>query len=266
MTLAEYIARWQLTPDGAPIETMSSMLQPVVRDGVPAMLKVVRAHSDEHDQAQILIHWGTPAVRVLEHDRDALLMERLAPGTALTDVTDDDEATRIWCGIVAALHQRPAPHWPHSVEAAGESFERPWPTHARLPHELIAHAHREYTTLCATEAKPRVLLHADLHHGNILRAADGWRVIDPKGVCGELAYEAGAWLRNPSLAACEPAVVERRVRLITAQLDLDGERVLRWCFAQGVLSALWCLEDSGEDAILDDSLFVAESARGILNR
>ncbi|ETZ04729.1 aminoglycoside phosphotransferase family protein [Holospora undulata] len=46
---------------------------------------------------------------------------------------------------------------------------------------------------------PDILLHGDLHHNNILQNADGWFVIDPKGVIGKPAYEVVAFIRNPML-------------------------------------------------------------------
>jgi streptomycin 6-kinase len=37
--------------------------------------------------------------------------------------------------------------------------------------------------------------------------------------------------------------VQRRLAIPAARLDLDADRALRWAFAQGVLSALWSIED-----------------------
>lgn len=43
------------------------------------------------------------------------------------------------------------------------------------------------------------LLHGDLHHYNVLSdVRRGWLAIDPKGVIGEVEYEAGAIFRNPN--------------------------------------------------------------------
>ncbi|GHD41532.1 aminoglycoside phosphotransferase family protein [Mycetocola manganoxydans] len=41
-TLEEYLLRWRLTPTGSAFSTPSSHLQPVLRGGEPAMLKVAR--------------------------------------------------------------------------------------------------------------------------------------------------------------------------------------------------------------------------------
>jgi streptomycin 6-kinase len=89
-----------------------------------------------------------------------------------------------------------------------------------------------------------------LHHYNILAAErTAWLAVDPKGVVGEPAYEAGALLRNPvphvfgwnDLAA----KTARRVAMLAEQLDLPAERIAGWAYAQMVLSAWWSLEDGG---------------------
>jgi streptomycin 6-kinase len=70
--------------------------------------------------------------------------------------------------------------------------------------------------------------------------------IDPKGVVGELEYEIGAILRNPvgyPDVFASISTIERRVEFLVNQLSLNFERVLRWTFAQAVLSAIWEIED-----------------------
>src|SRR5438067_1309862 len=67
----------------------------------------------------------------------------------------------------------------------------------RVRGALGGQAEAIFAALLATQVAP-VLLHGDLHHENILAAArQPWLAIDPKGVVGEPAYEAGALLRNP---------------------------------------------------------------------
>ena len=63
---------------------------------------------------------------------------------------------------------------------------------------------------------------------------------------GELEYETGAMLRNPvdrPDVFASRATIERRLAHLSGRLGLDGDRMLRWGFAQAVLSALWDVED-----------------------
>jgi streptomycin 6-kinase len=98
----------------------------------------------------------------------------------------------------------------------------------------------------------RKLLHGDLHHDNILwDATRDWVAVDPKGVIGEPAYEFGAMLRNPTENPelfAHPSIAARRASIIAERLACDADRVLAWGFAQGILSAVWALEDGTNPA------------------
>lgn len=100
------------------------------------------------------------------------------------------------------------------------------------------------------EAAETVVLHGDLHHGNILSAErQPWLAIDPKGVTGEPAYETGALLRNPYpdlLQAPEPErILSRRADQLAGQLDFDRQRIVAWALAQCVLAGWFQFEDHG---------------------
>jgi streptomycin 6-kinase len=243
--LREHIAKWRLTLDGEPFETHSSWLAFVKRGDAHGVLKVFKPHSDETRSAAILRHWGDRAVHVLEADEKATLIERVRPGTPLADLvaTDDDAATNIWCDTVAALHTEPAPDgWPTLFDC-GRSFNKPAPEHAMLKPDLFERGKREFFELCESQSATQYLLHTDLHHANVVRDdARGWLVIDPKGYIGELEFETSSFLHNPTRVFCEPKHLERRVHIVATRLGLDPERLVRWCFAHGVLSALWSLE------------------------
>jgi streptomycin 6-kinase len=106
-----------------------------------------------------------------------------------------------------------------------------------------------FTDLLASSQEP-ILLHGDLHHGNILSAErERWLALDPKGIVGEAAYEVGALLRNPMpqlLKDLHPGrILARRVDQLAEELGFDRERLLSWGIAQAVLSAWWSYEDHG---------------------
>ncbi|MEJ7653833.1 MAG: aminoglycoside phosphotransferase family protein [Chloroflexia bacterium] len=102
-----------------------------------------------------------------------------------------------------------------------------------------------------------MLLHGDLHHGNIPSSTrDAWP-IDP-GPVGD-ASEVGALLRNPDSLLRSPSagrILERRIARLSDELTLDRERVRNWAAAQAVLAAYWGWEDHGQ--IWQDALEYAE--------
>jgi streptomycin 6-kinase len=263
--LSGQIAKWRLTPDGEPFETRSSWLCFVQCGGRPAVLKVYKPNSDETRGADILRHWGERAVRVYAADETAMVAERIVPAMPLSTLTadDDDRATHVWCDTVSGLHVAPAPKgWKTSFDC-GRSYNKPCPEHSVLTRDHFERGKRVFFELCESQSDKRFLLHGDLHHDNVLNDRDrGWLVIDPKGYAGELELETASFLHNPAREFRTAAVLERRARILSDRLGLNQNRIMRWCFAHGVLSALWNIEDAVGD--VGGGIESANAAAGVL--
>jgi streptomycin 6-kinase len=249
--LSGHIDEWRLIPDGEPFETHSSWLCFVRRDGERALLKVFKPGSDEAPSARYFAaHHGHGTVRVLANDAQALLIERISPGTLLSTLSRsgrDDEATHIVCDTITTLQSRRAATtgWPGHQEHATQFEKRQ--AIAPLTRDIVSRAQSLFRELDATQEE-RVLLHGDLHHENILfDEARGWLAIDPKGEVGELAYELAAPLRNPlEDPNRSPTQMDRRVRIYCERLNLDRQRVLGWCFARNASAAMWYADHTPE--------------------
>ena len=209
---------------------------------------------------------GNGTVRIIERLADAVLLERLDPGTPLSTLVangQDDEATRI---LVRTIQQMRADSIPAGVPAAadlGVSFASYLESgDRRLPPSVVRDANRIYGELCASQTDVR-LLHGDLHHDNVLfDARRGWVAIDPKGVIGEVEYEVAAALRNPiaqPAVFAEARVFARRLDVLADELRLDAERVKRWAFATAVLAAIWIVEDDDDLAVGEQWIALADT-------
>lgn len=262
---ADYIERWELTPDGEPIVTHSSRLLPVLYRGAPAMLKIA-LEQEERWGAFLMVWWqGEGAVRVLAHSEDALLMERAAGGASLADMARngrDDEASRIICQVAARLHQprrRPLPELLplpvrfRELEEGGEGHGAVMAQAAAVARMLLA------------DPRDQVVLHGDLHHGNILDAGErGWLAIDPKRLFGERGFDFANIFCNPDrTVAASPARLARQVDVVAASAGLERRRLLQWILAWAGLSALWMYND-GLQPLPD--LVIAELAAAELER
>ncbi|SDB91285.1 streptomycin 6-kinase [Sanguibacter gelidistatuariae] len=98
-----------------------------------------------------------------------------------------------------------------------------------------------------------VVLHGDLHHGNVIDFGDDasaeWRAIDPKFLVGDRAFDYTNIVCNPSHAiAVVPGRLDRQVSVICAAAGLDRRRLLRWIVAWTGLSATWYLGDTSMPA------------------
>jgi streptomycin 6-kinase len=255
--LARYTGKWDLRLGEAFAPLSFNYVTRVTRaDGRPAVLKLGVPCDERTCEVEALRLWdGRGAVRVLEADAPggALLLEMLIPGTPATDL-DDDTATALAADIMANLRTPLSqPGGFPTVERWGRGFQRYRQAYMKggpLRMATVAKAEQLFRDLCESSG-PRLLLHGDLHHGNVLESARGWLAIDPKGVAGEAEYETGAWLRNPLHLERRPGarqLVDRRIAQLSDRLAFERERVRAWAFAQCVLSCIWAVEDGHADA------------------
>ena len=91
------------------------------------------------------------------------------------------------------------------------------------------------------------LCHGDLHLENIIQHGETWLAIDPKGVIGEIAFEAAACdLIHPNeqkdQTHLSSIIIERMIFLANA-LDVKYDRLLSWVFLRLIIQSQWSIED-----------------------
>lgn len=261
--------RWSLEV-GPPFPELSQnyVAHALRADGTAAVLKLsfpenLEFRTEAH-ALRLFDERGIARLLELDLERGAMLLERLEPGVPLETVEDDEEAMSIAADVLRRLW-RPAPadhpfplvsDWARGLVRLRRHFGGET---GPLPAALVEEAEALFAELIPSQAEP-VLLHGDLHHGNILAARRRpWLAIDPKGVVGEPAYDTGALLYNPTelLEASRPGkVLERRIDQLAGGLDLDGARVRGWGLSRAVLAAYWGWEDSGQ--VWEEALAFAE--------
>ena len=262
-----YLDAWRLTPDGMPFRTPSSWLRPVRSNGVAAMLKM--PFDDEERVAIPVLAWfeGDGAARVLRWDKEAQLIERLADDVSLVAMAEggqDSAATRIICGVIARLHgprSTPPPDCLIPLRRRFRDLEK-MASVASEGRVLYRAAWVEAQELMAT-ASAEVVLHGDVHHGNVLHDPQrGWVAIDPKGLIGPRGYDYANILHNTiSALPLAPGRLRGQAEIIVGEANLPLREVLGWAFAHAALSAAWSTH-TGESA--DLALAIAEIARAEL--
>ena len=234
------VRRWRLSV-GKPFEDayVSLPLPVALPDGTPAVLKLQFPDRESEHEAAALEQWsGKGAIRLLAHDpaRHALLLERCLPGTPLSHL-EPGRALEILIGLLPRLW-RPAgpPFRPLAEEAAwwADSLPYRWRGAGRpFPRRLLDTALEALHTLPGTQ-DAQVLLHQDLHAGNVLRAGRApWLALDPKPLTGEREFGIA-----PIVRSCELGHGRRQTRYrldrLTSELGLDRERARLWAIAQTV--------------------------------
>ncbi len=241
----DYLVRWQLIPDGGEIITPTGRLLPVRAKGRAAMLKVTTWKEEKRGES--LLEWrdGAGAARVLARADRALLMERAGGGRSLVGLVRqgrDDEASRIICAVVAALHAPRVP--PPPVLTPLAEWFKPLATMAEGRGGALGAAAQTAVELLASPAEA-VPLHGDIHHANVLDFGPrGWLAVDPKGLVGERCFDYANIFCNPDFAtAMTPGRFWRQIEVVADAAGLSRRRLSAWALAWAGLSAAFDWED-----------------------
>ena len=173
-------------------------------DGTPYILKMSPPSDDFlREIAALELYGGDGIAKLVRADEQggAMLLERLHPGTSFWRTEDDELATRtcaelllqLWRPVEDTTPFRNLKSWTRALPAYVEEN----PNDGTIPRDLARKANALLSELLQEESDP-MLLHADLHHGNILAATrQPYLAIDPKGIVGARAFDVTAFLGNP---------------------------------------------------------------------
>lgn len=227
------------------------------RDHRPCVLKIFHRKpptSETSPSLAFLKHFeGTLCPHLYKHGERAVLLERILPGNSLKKRTQqgrDDEASQITADILFEIETKGPLSWLPSTPTIFD-FKTTFQNALESPSRIISSGHvakgaQIFEKLSQTQ-KLLILLHGDLHHDNVIQEGHKrWRVIDPKGVVGEISYEVGAFLRNPidDLSfLLEASVLEKRLQIFSSKLEVSPKRLLAHGYSQAILASLWAEED-----------------------
>jgi streptomycin 6-kinase len=234
----ELAARWALEV-GAPAATGNTTLVLRCRraDGAAAVLKLSPDPALAVAEERALRAWAAsgrvPAVWACDANAGALLLEAIADGTPLSARGEAAGAEAV-AALIGALHATGAPRgFPPLAERLEWMFSYRF---ARgTPYaDALARGGRAALALAA-EPAPAVLLHGDLHPGNVLDGGPGRGLvaIDPRPCVGDPAIEAVDWV----FYRAGPDEWAARCSELAAALGCDPDRLWRWCGAFAAMIA-----------------------------
>jgi streptomycin 6-kinase len=271
--LGGYLARWDLDPDGPARRTPSSVLAPMSRGGARLMLKVPIVE-EERRGGRLMRAWdGRGAAPVLASDPDGTLLLARAddPGILVSEASADgpdadardDAAPRILARAARRLQAVPLdPRVVADAVPLATWFRELVDPVLPLPAALDRGAGVARDLLGGSGA--RVVLHGDVHHGNVLRfdGADDWRAIDPKALVGDPGFDTANVLANPTpTIALRPGRLARRARIVAEETGADVDAVLAWTEAWCALSAAWEVDDAAQAPRVAALARLGEAAR-----
>ena len=264
------VRQWEIRPDGAPTNGHCSLVIPVrTPDGGAAVLKFGFPDEETEHEHLALRRWGGHgAVRLLSADprHRALLLERL--GTTDLAGLPDGEACRVVAGLYRSLHVPALP----SLRSLTSYLER-WTADlaglarsAPVPRRLVEQAVVLGRDLGADRSVPDVVIHTDLHYGNVLAGQrDPWLAIDPKPVNGDPHYEIAPmlWNRWDEISGDVREGVRRRLWTLVDAAGFDEDRARAWVVVRMIHNAMWAVQDAatGDPAWLTRCIAVAKAVQ-----
>ncbi|MFE4054800.1 aminoglycoside phosphotransferase family protein [Streptomyces sp. NPDC059096] len=260
---ARLAARWGFVPG----ELFGSGASSVVLrcrwpDGTPAVLKLSPDRTLLTKQVEMLRVFApsgrVPAVLCADADAGAMVLEEILPGTE-AEYMPQTSLPRQWGELLAALHAvSPPAHWPPDLRGrCDEAFARigrrlSEPTiGARIDQATWQRAIRRCDTLLDSQAG-LVLLHGDLHLGNVLDGGPsrGLIAIDPKACVGDPCFDAVDYV----VAGAGQEGVEVRCRQVADACGLDGDRLYAWSRVIAPMAAIAHLTHDGPEQVIDELL------------
>lgn len=260
--ISSCVDAWSLHLDVAVPSSSACVIHGRDATGGPVTLKLVAsAPGFESERAALVAFAGRVSVRLIANEpaMSALLLERAVPGDRLSTLVrdgEDESANRAAASVLQGIGTQPGrlrlEHLTHVGVEAAATLERY--LHAfgggvsgPISGRQIARAASMIEEMQQSVVDV-VVLHADLHHDNLLRAErEPWLAIDPKGRLGEPAAELAAFIRNPidHLANVPDlrAFLRRRIDQLIELLGYDRNRVLAWAVGLATVAACWQLED-----------------------
>lgn len=227
----------------------------IQQDGYEVVIKLSCDKALIENELRALKYFkGNGSIQLIDYlqQENALLLQKAVPGTLLNQAVDLSIEDKIdaYAKVVNSIAALPFndQHYPH-VASWCEAIDRI--IDPIFSSDLVLKA-RTIKNELLNSIKHPCLCHGDLHQQNIVLHEAQWLSIDPKGIIGEVAFEAAAFdiLTQEEIAEGknQTCVIKHRVKLLAGRLNIDVKRLLDWLFIRIMISAQWLIEDNADPA------------------
>lgn len=228
----------------------------LLRDGTSAVLKIPYKADQAEFEAAALSFWaGDGAVRLLRCDVEtaAMLIEACEPGEELWNMADREAADDIIVELFDRFRRPLASSggFPMLADAMSRRSERAGEHFARLGEPFdrgLLEMAQGFVADLAIGPQEEVLLHGDLHGGNVLSSSrKPWLTVDPFPYVGDVSYNLVQYELARRGDMLDPdAELPDQLRAIGAKARVDPSRVGQWAVARLVFDALLTYEWIGD--------------------
>jgi streptomycin 6-kinase len=199
------------------------------------------------------LYEGKNICKCYDYDMElgAFIIERIMPGEDLTALSDINERIEVAADLIFKLNATvdDSDGFPTYTDWISRAFKRAKNENVVGTKMLdFIHTAEEFYIDIEASIRPKVLLHGDLHHFNILQEGSGsWKVIDPKGVIGVHYFECGAFMENQlHMVADEEKfdILNKMIGIFSDKFCETKYTMSKAFFVNTVLRTCWTFEDS----------------------
>ncbi|MBX3710167.1 MAG: phosphotransferase [Gammaproteobacteria bacterium] len=217
------------------------------------VLKISSDRTTLESEYIALMHFdGDGAIKLIDRHSEcqAILLEQAIPGNTLKEnyPAEIEKTITSYARVVKAIASRKSPNFTYvHMSTWCEAIDKI--QDERISDHFVNKA-KQLKSKLLDSVKHEYLCHGDLHLENIILNKNEWLAIDPKGIIGEMAFEAAAFdlLDNDELkdlSTIESKIISR-VNQLSIALGIDSSRLLSWVFLRIIISAQWFVEDKGD--------------------
>jgi streptomycin 6-kinase len=195
-----------------------------------AVLKISCDQAMINNEYHALKHFnGHGAIKVIDRHEEyqAILLQQAIPGDSLkkNHPVEAEKIIALYTKVVNAIASQKLSNstyvhmntWCDSVDHIQDK---------RIDKRFVDKA-KQLKLYLLTSVRDEYLCHGDLHLENIIQNGNDWLVIDPKGIIGEMAFEAAAFDLLSDNEMNDASTIEskliNRVNQLSTHLDIDFE-------------------------------------------
>ncbi|MCL2884683.1 MAG: aminoglycoside phosphotransferase family protein [Oscillospiraceae bacterium] len=238
----------------------------------PCVLKIGNPSKETQTEADFLREYaGTRFCHLYEAAiaDGVLLLEHITPGIPLRAEPDLGKRLDVFCAVSRGLHKKLADKalyptymgWVSRITNYMQSRKD-----YKILYEKMTRAEQLCRSLC--EAYPgEMLLHGDLYHDNILLGKNnGYRIIDPKGIVGDVVFDIPRFILNEFPAALNNDFDKKFahiIRTLSRSFHIPERDIRRLTYVEMCMAHCWNVE-SGEKPLMDEVVFAENQMKETL--
>lgn len=195
------------------------------------------------------------------------VLERLIPGQTLNYIKGKEERIKIFSKVAKGLNIKATEDMelPSYREILNRSINQINEEKFILLKDLMLEADKLYSEI-EKKKLPKYLLHADLHHNNILITNDGVKAIDPHGFLGEKVLEFARFMENEiQKEAVNPDNIMNTINFMASCFHENKIMLCKVLFIDYTLSTCWDIEMNYSDEHIKNDCHNLSLILSILN-